>query len=298
MISTSRSPLVYLSGVNDEPNADWDLDAGLDALDELGWTSVALRAVDKQTVDEMSDSTFDRICGRISERGFSVSSYLCMTVGRTNLDANDQPLEREKMRLAIRRAKRAGTRLIRAMGFYRGACPGEERLQRTVARFRDLAAMAAEADVILGVEMCGPGWNTLGGSPYGLWRVLQEVESPHLRAILDPGNSAADGEDPVQALELLIDYVVDVHVKDTKRFGDRQAFCLAGDGVCEWPYLLRRLAEAGYQGPITIEPHLQHAQQYHVTGREGFVQAGQRIASLLRQAGFSCRPGAQQEIVL
>jgi sugar phosphate isomerase/epimerase len=291
VMSNSRPPVAYLSGVNDEPSADWNLDAGLDALAELGWANVALRAVDKQTVDAMSDDTYDRVCGRIRERGFAISSYLSMTVGRTTLDADDQPLEREKMRAAIRRAKQAGTRLIRAMGYYRGDCPGAERLPRTIARFRDLAAMAADANVVLGVEMCGPGWKTLGGSPYGLWRVLEEVGSPHLGAILDPGNSAADGEDPVQALELLVDHVVDVHVKDARQFGDRQSFCLAGDGVCEWPYLLRRLAEVGYQGPVTIEPHLQHAQQYHVTGPDGFVQAGRRIASLLQEANFECRTG-------
>lgn len=41
--------------------------------------------------------------------------------------------------------------------------------------------------------------------------------------------------------------------------------------------------------------HLQHAQQYHVTGREGFVQAGQRIASLLSDTGFTCVPDGRQK---
>jgi len=281
-------PIAYLSGVNDEPSADWDLDAGLDALDELGWKSLALRAANKQYVDDMSEDTFARMLDRIGERGFGVSSLLSMTVGRSKLDVDDPATERQHMALAIRRAQQAGTRLIRSMGFYRGSCPGGERLARTAARFGDLSAMAADAGMTIGIEMCGPGWYTLGGSPYGLRQLIEEVGSPSLRVILDPGNSVADGEDPVHAIDLLLPYIVDVHVKDTLGFGDRKGFCVAGEGACEWPYLLQRLAQAGYRGPITIEPHLQHADAYHVTGRDGFVRAGNAIASLLVTAGFEC----------
>ncbi len=50
--------MVRLTGVNDEPSKEWDLEIGLDTLDELGVKFVELRAIDGQNVDELSDEAF------------------------------------------------------------------------------------------------------------------------------------------------------------------------------------------------------------------------------------------------
>ena len=71
-----------MPGVNDEPSPSWDLDEGLDVLDELGIKFIELRAAYGEMVDQMNDDTFIRVADRVKERGFTVTTYLGQ-VGRT-----------------------------------------------------------------------------------------------------------------------------------------------------------------------------------------------------------------------
>ena len=68
-----------------------------------------------------------------------------------------------------------------------------------------------------------------------------------------------------------------------------------GEGDGEVPRILADLAERGYQGPISIEPHL--AVVYHdpsvTAGSEerwdSFVEYAERTRRLLQQAGFELK---------
>lgn len=78
----NTTPTVCIAGVNDEPSPSWDLDEGLDVLDELGIKFIELRAAYGEMVDQMNDDTFIRVADRVKERGFTVTTYLGQ-VGRT-----------------------------------------------------------------------------------------------------------------------------------------------------------------------------------------------------------------------
>ncbi|MDA0709473.1 MAG: hypothetical protein O3B73_04600, partial [bacterium] len=90
----------------------------------------------------------------------------------------------------------------------------------------------------------------------------------------------------IKLFDLHKDYICNVHVKDILEPGDPKTYCIAGDGSCGYPEIFARLAEMGYTGTITAEPHLLHSEQFHVSGRENYLLAVNRIISLLETAGF------------
>jgi len=284
----------WIAAVNDEPSPTWDLEEGLDVLEEVGCRHVALRAAGGKTVDEMTDEEYGHIVRRVHGRGFEVVSYLSR-LGSCTLDPEHWAGERERAVTALRRAGEVGCQAVRVMGYKRGGCPGPERFARTRERLARLTEMAESAGVVLVLETIFAPWESVGGSAAGCLRLVESIGSPHLRVCLDPGNAAADGEDPILLVDLLAPYVADVHVKDARRFGSRaEGFCLPGDGVCDWPHLFGLLRSAGYAGPFTLEPHLQQTTSHHVTGREGFLAAAARTRELLASAGFSVEGGTGQ----
>ena len=55
----------------------------------------------------------------------------------------------------------------------------------------------------------------------------------------------------------------------------------------KFPEIFKRLCQMNYSGCITVEPHLLHSQKFHVSGRENYIEAANRIIHLLEEAGFA-----------
>jgi len=111
--------IVRIAGVNDEPSPSWDLDEGLDVLDELGIRFIALRAVYGEMVDQMNDDMFLRVADRVKERGFIVTTYLGQ-VGRTVPDETNRAQDISHITRAVQRADYVGTTQLRTMGYKKG----------------------------------------------------------------------------------------------------------------------------------------------------------------------------------
>jgi len=170
----------------------------------------------------------------------------------------------EDLAAPLAAAERLGARVLRT--FIGGTC--SDGRQATAARARaarDHLARAVEAagrhNVCIAVENHGDLFldDLLG---------ILEVESPYLGVCYDSGNFAAVGEDPVEALEALLDRVVCTHLKDVcpaARFPDapvfgppgaRLLFCALGDGSLPFPHIVDRLRQTkGPDARITIEIH-------------------------------------------
>lgn len=282
--------MIRVTGVNDEPSKDWNLDAGLDALDELGVKFVELRAVDKKNVDDLTEAEFDRVEATIAARGFSVTGY-DSNLGKCELALDNWPVEEGRMNLAIARATRLGSPLIRTMGYRRGDCTESEWRERTFEWLSRLAGMAAAAQKTVVLENCLAAESSLGSAPRDCLEIMQTVNSPHLRLNLDPGNFAFYGHDAFEGFELLRDYIANVHVKDWQRPGEQRSACLAGDGIAKWPEILRGLRDMDYSGCATIEPHMRMYESYHYSGHADYVRAGKRLLQLLDELGIKADLG-------
>ena len=130
--------------------------------------------------------------------------------------------------------------------------------------------------------------------------VLRSVDSPALRFAFDPANFVQCGADPMEAWPLLRPYVAHVHIKDAlpvDRTGlqpypapvphDRLMNSVrpAGEGAGRIPELVQALAAEGYQGILTLEPHLA-GRLPDVDGAERFGVAVSALRKVLVGAGL------------
>jgi sugar phosphate isomerase/epimerase len=245
--------MVRLTGVNDEPSKEWDLEIGLDTLDELGVKYVEMRAVDGQNVDDLSDEAFASVAERIKARGFTVTGY-DSNLGKCDLEEENRPNEVKRMLKAIERANLVGSPLIRTMGFRRGMCSVRDWYDRTIDWFSQLARMAGEADKTLVLENCLTRETSMGCGPDDCLEIMTAVDSPNLRMNLDPGNFAYFGQNALEGFELLKDYVANVHLKDYGKPMDQSTACLAGDGIAHVREILKGLKEINETGDASLNP--------------------------------------------
>jgi sugar phosphate isomerase/epimerase len=117
------------------------------------------------------------------------------------------------------------------------------------------AARRAESDrLTLMIEPEPICWLDGAGPLPEAWPAL-----PALRINYDPGNVAwLQGRDPIDDFAAAAPYVGNVHVKDLQPFvaGVRPEFVPAGEGIIDYRRHFAALRASGYDGPISLEPHM------------------------------------------
>lgn len=94
-------------------------------------------------------------------------------------------------------------------------------------------------------------------TPVTLKRTIEDIDTGNLGVNLDPANLILYGKgNPIDALDVLGKYVRGIHGKDG--FYPTDGYHLGeevriGDGKVNYPLFVRKLAELGYQGAVTIE---------------------------------------------
>jgi sugar phosphate isomerase/epimerase len=139
--------------------------------------------------------------------------------------------------------------------------------------FDDIRASIAEGMALL-CERATPHSVTVTTENHGGMAALRgKVEhlrefkerAPHLMLTYDSGNFVLADEDPLAALHGLLPWIAHVHLKDWKRasprapktsrsiVGQRYEAVLIGDGIVPTREIVGTLADAGYDGYLSIE---------------------------------------------
>jgi len=111
-----------------------------------------------------------------------------------------------------------------------------------------IAPRAEQAGVAVGVET-----HDDFSSAATVARALSQVPSRAVGAIWDMYHTARMGETPAEALNLIGDRLVNVHLKDARRKGDNWELLLLGDGEIPVRDALRLLKQRGYDDFISVE---------------------------------------------
>ncbi len=76
----------------------------------------------------------------------------------------------------------------------------------------------------------------------------------------DPGNVAwLENRDPLDEFEAAAPLIANVHVKDMRPLagtGQKPEWVPAGAGMIDYHAHFQALRAAGYQGPVSLEPHM------------------------------------------
>jgi sugar phosphate isomerase/epimerase/pimeloyl-ACP methyl ester carboxylesterase len=129
-----------------------------------------------------------------------------------------------------------------------------EAWQDLLASMEIALKIADKYDVCLGIE---PESANVVNSAKKARRLLDEMGSPRLKIVLDAANLLRPGDSPrmVEILDEAFDLLGgDIALAHAKDFRDGVVFqhVAVGQGMLDWPRLLRHLRAAGFDGPLIL----------------------------------------------
>jgi sugar phosphate isomerase/epimerase len=272
-----------LSGFADEISPD--LDEQLTVLAAESITHLELRSVWSTNVADLDDSQVARIRRELADSGVRVSA-IGSPIGKIGIDAPFEP-ELERLRRVADIAGDLGTPLVRVFSFFIPQAQ-DPQLYRTqvIDRMTALAALAAERGVVLAHEN---EKEIYGDRPERCADIIASVDSPALRATFDAANFVQCGVRPhSDAYELLRPYLVYVQVKDA--IAATGEVVPAGQGDGQVRETLAALWDSGFEGYLSLEPHLARAGRFGgFSGPDEFVTASRALKDMLTELSVPWR---------
>jgi sugar phosphate isomerase/epimerase len=274
--------MMHLSAFADEISAD--LEGQVTVLRQENIGHVELRSMWRTNVLDLDDAQITRIRQAFGAAGIRVSA-IGSPIGKVAIDS---PFETHlaKFERALQLAQQFETPFIRIFSFYPAGKPeadGHGFREAVLERLGVLTARARDAGITLLHEN---EKGIYGDTIDRCVDLLTSLHDPHFAAILDPANFIQCGQIPYPdgyvALKPWLRYL---HVKDALADGTVVA---AGEGVGQWPALLTTLRDAGYEGFLSLEPHLEAAGRFGgFSGPERFHHAAQALQNLLRSLDWA-----------
>lgn len=278
-MSAERLPL---AAIGDE--AGPDVDAQVSALTELGWAAIELRSVGGRQVAELSRARVAEVAERVRRARLRVVA-VSSTIGGWGRSVAT-PLERDldELDALAPRALALGARWVRVMSFENDGRPAAAWRAEALDRLARLTDRAQRHGLTLLHENC-LGWASQGAEE--ALELVARVGGDGLRLLLDVGNVAVHGQDPLAYAAAVADWVAHVHVKDSVGTGSGARFVYPGEGEARVAECMRLLHERGYRGAWSIEPHLDVAPHLgrYVAGtaaRDRLVDYGRRFERFVR----------------
>ncbi|MFP6615725.1 MAG: sugar phosphate isomerase/epimerase family protein [Candidatus Hydrogenedentota bacterium] len=246
---------MYFSGISDE--AGQPIDSQIKAHQELGWDYLELRMVDSTNITQLSDDDFSSTYDAVTGAGLKVSCFGSAIANWARPITCDQHIDLDDLKQAIPRMQKFGTEYIRVMSYPNhnsDPLPEPEWRKESIRRTKDLALMAEDNGIVLVHENCS-GWG--GESAENSNILLGEVDSPALKVVFDTGNPVTYGQNSWEYYQCVKKDIVYVHIKDAKYVeGGEELYVMCGEGDGYVKEIIGDLLANGYEGGISIEPHL------------------------------------------
>lgn len=277
-----------LSAFADEIDAD--LTTQMNVLDQHGIKFIEMRNVDGKNIVHYTLEEVKEIKRLLDSRGFRLSA-VGSPLGKIGINDDFEPhLELFKHTLEI--AKIMDCRYIRMFSFYIPAGEKPEAYREEVInRWKQFAETAKGSGVVLLHEN---EKDIYGDTPERCLDLLKSVNSDYVKGIFDFANFVqCDVKNYPEGYELLKDYIEYVHIKDAV-YSDHHVVP-AGDGDGSLEEILKELYSKGYEGFLSIEPHLakfkgfaeleQSSPGFHLPegGARSFAIAVQALKKLLNK---------------
>ncbi len=286
----------YFSGIGDE--AANRLDDQIRAIKTLGWSHLEARNVQidgfpKANLHEIPDAAFDLAVEKLNAAGVRVNCFgsTIANWGKKIDDPNEPSLA--EARRAVPRMQRLGAKFVRIMSY--AVRPEEDQMAlERFRRLREICQLFFDAGLQPVHENCmnygGMGW------PFTL-ELLEQI--PGLKLVFDTANPIFNDDrskpkpwpkqNPWEFYTHVKPHIVHIHIKDARwnPVKNDADYTMPGEGDgCVQP-ILKDLLASGYQGGISIEPHVAvvfHDATVKTSDQEmfdSFVTYGRRLMSLV-----------------
>jgi sugar phosphate isomerase/epimerase len=274
---------VVLSGFADEISPDPDEQLSTLAAESI--THLEVRRAWSVNVADFTAGQLSAFRGALDRAGVRVSA-IGSPIGKIPLEAPLGP-ELDRMRRIADIAGEVGTAIVRVFSFFiPPGEPPEQHREQVIDRMAALAQIASERGLVLAHEN---EKQIYGDTPDRCRDLITAVDSPALRATFDAANFVQCGVRPFsQGYGPLRPYLVYLQVKDA--LATTGEVVPAGQGDGQVRPTLAALRDSGFEGFVSLEPHLAQAGRYGgFSGPEGFARASRALKSILNELAISWR---------
>jgi sugar phosphate isomerase/epimerase len=270
-----------LSGFADEISPDLDEQVAL--VTTLGLRYIELRSAWDVNVLDLDGDQLRRVKTTLDGAGLGVSS-IGSPIGKIAITEDNAP-HLERMWHAADVARLFGAPYIRMFSYFMpaGADPDDYR-DEVITRIGDLAAIAEDAGVTLIHEN---EKEIFGDIPRRCLDIVEAVNSPALALTWDNANFVQCGVRPfTEAYPLLAPHVAYLQVKDA--LAADGTVVPAGEGDGEFRQTMRAFAAAGFDGFVSLEPHLGYGHSLGgFSGPENWTRAFRAFTTVLDEEGIA-----------
>jgi len=275
--------MALFSGIADEAGST--IEQQLEVHQELGWEYIELRMIEGENITRLNDEKFEQIVSKLLKTGIKVSCFASKIGDWSRRIGNPFEEDVRDLQVAIPRMQRLGTQYIRVMSWPNDGWEEADWEREALRRMGELVRIAEKAKIILAHENCS-GW---GGRPQTCRELVETINSPCLKVLYDTGNPAVEGYDSWQFYQAVKNYIAYLHIKDAlnKDSSGKEKYTFPGEGDGKVKEVLGNLLFSGYDGFISIEPHLAlviHDQTKADKGKDPhqvYLEYGQRLMKLV-----------------
>lgn len=242
-----------LSVITDEISSD--LDHALGVCNELGISAVELRVVGSNNIVDLDDDAINTIKQTLERHGCSVISIASPFLKCDYWGENEIEHQRQLgiLRRSIAIAHKLGAPIVRTFNFWRQPRP-EELHQPALAALTEATAICRDSGVLLGFENEHACTSATGEE--AAW-FLDRIEDTTIGLIWDPGNEAVVGSNPFpNGYNHIKSRIHHIHLKDARAVAVDPTFVVMGEGAIDYVGQFRALADAGYDGALSLETHV------------------------------------------
>jgi sugar phosphate isomerase/epimerase len=234
-----------------------DLQTQMDVLEEYGVRYIEMRGVNGKGLVTYPLDEVREIKKRLDKRGFKLSS-VGSPIGKINITDDFEP-HMELFKHTLQIAEIMGAPYIRMFSFFipKGEDPARYR-DEVMERWNRFIQASGDYDVLLLHEN---EKDIYGDTAERCLDLMKTLNSPKVKSVFDPANFIqCDEETYPKAYRMLKDYVVYLHIKDAL-YEDRSVVPSGyGDGKVK--EILTDLYKNGFEGFLSLEPHLQRFKDY------------------------------------
>lgn len=286
---------MYMTGFADEA-AD-TIEGQIEATRALGWKWIESRGIMKKNIHDIPEAEFEHVCAALSQSGVGINCFGSAIANWGKKIEDPFTITLEEIQRAIPRMQKLGTRLIRIMSY--AVRDGDDQMEEErFRRVREIKKRFDDAGITVVHENC---MNYGGMSWCHTLKLVDNV--PGLRLVFDTGNPlfSADRSKPQpyprqSAWEFyshVREHVSYIHIKDGRWDAQKNeaiySYCGEGDGDVR--RIIEDLIKRGYDGGISIEPHL--AVVFHDATKQSpekirfdqYVEYGRRMEKIVRDLG-------------
>jgi len=228
------------------------LEEQLDLLDTEEIKHIELRSIQKKNILDFTGEELKSLKKALKERGLKVSA-ISSPIGKIKL-CDDYQAHYQRFLKALEIAEYLETDRIRIFGFYTDNSNLEGNRKEILSRIEGQVREAEKHKIRLLLE--NEDQSLYGGTAEQVMDVLNTINSDSLGFLFDPGNYVYFFKKTVypeyfNKIKSAIKYV---HIKDIP-LGNSH-FTVPGKGDVQYKQLLTDIKASGYDGFLSMEPHL------------------------------------------